>query len=141
MTSKTSSRMVSSVLCKDVIWFPSSKNANYGKGIEDTIDAYIRTISAKQKGEGFPEDTNEESPDESFGGTGFTSDNVVCCAIVLLSFLIFVGVTISRARKNSGGPRGRGGGRRPDYVGTAGEVAIDVIGGLILGGSFGRRFG
>ncbi len=116
---------------------PEFKQGNYGKGIEDTIDAYIATIRAKQAGEANPFAESEEDQDDVSVSTGIDSDDITCCIIGLIAFIIFIVVTIRRASKNAGSS----GGGRPDYASAAGEVAIDVVGGLILGGLLGGGSG
>ncbi len=116
---------------------PEFKKGNYGKGIEDTIDAYIATIRAKQAGEANPFAESEEDQDDVSVSTGIDSDDITCCIIGLIAFIIFIVVTIRRASKNAGSS----GGGRPDYASAAGEVAIDVVGGLILGGLLGGGSG
>ena len=78
---------------------PAFKQQNYGKGINDTIDAYIRTIQAKQSGEPAPAQTpaanKNKRGDSFFGSAG--------CLIVLFILMLII---FSRG----GGGRGGGGG-------------------------------
>lgn len=79
---------------------PAFKQSNYTKGVADTIDAYIRTIQAKQSGEPPPtqqpqERTNQKNNKSFIGSAG--------CLILLVILMIII---FSRG----GGRGGRGGG-------------------------------
>ena len=81
---------------------PAFKQGNYSKGVADTIDAYIRTIEARQSGELAPpvaenEQTGRKRSNSSFGSIG-------CCLIGL-----FVLMLIIFSRSGRGGRGGRGG--------------------------------
>jgi len=80
---------------------PAFRQQNYGKGIADTIDAYIRTIEAKQTGEPAaveqPQRRNNPRTSSSFFGTG-------CCLIILFILMIII------FSRGGGGRGGRGGG-------------------------------
>ncbi|MEP7037270.1 MAG: TPM domain-containing protein [Acidobacteriota bacterium] len=105
---------------------PAFKQGNYGKGISDTIDAYIKTIQAKQSGEPAPIQTPETNRKKSggsfFGGAG--------CMILLLILMIII---FSRGGRG-GGRGGRGGGG-----GGLGSALPWIIGSAIAnsGGSSG----
>ncbi len=81
---------------------PAFKQGDYGKGISDTIDAYIATIKAKQAGEPAPIQPQEKNSRKSggsiFGGAG--------CLILLFILMIII---FSRGGRGGGG-RGGGGG-------------------------------
>ncbi|MBA3632501.1 MAG: TPM domain-containing protein [Acidobacteria bacterium] len=77
---------------------PAFKQGNYSKGISDTIDAYIRTIQAKQSGVPAPtqpQERNNKKGEGSLIGSG-------CCLIILFILMLII---FSR-----GGRGGRGGG-------------------------------
>ena len=78
---------------------PEFRNRNYGKGISDTIEAYIRTIESKRTGTQTP--TPEATTgSESDGAGGF---GLFCClAIVLVVILIAIA-----SRGGGGGGRSR----------------------------------
>ena len=105
---------------------PEFKKGNYAKGIEDTIDAYIRTIEQKQSG--VPVETPE---DEGFRGYEDTSGSfdiggLLCCliGIGLVLLIIF-------ANMGGGGSGGGKGGRRRRSSGS--DIAGDIIGGILTG--------
>jgi len=85
---------------------PEFKKGNYGKGISDTIDAYIQTI--RDKGNGVVRSTPEQRqtrPGTSRSGGG---SSLFCCAIILLVLFLII---ISRSRGGRGGGGwGSGGG-------------------------------
>ncbi len=81
---------------------PAFKQGNYGKGISDTIDAYIATIKAKQTGDPAPIQPQERSTRKS-GGSFFGSAG---CLILLFILMIII---FSRGGRGGGG-RGGGGG-------------------------------
>ncbi|CAN5540061.1 hypothetical protein BH10ACI1_BH10ACI1_27730 [soil metagenome] len=102
---------------------PAFKQGNYSKGVADTIDAYLRTIKAKQSGETVPvsgetDQTQKEKKPVSSFNFGF-------CLIALFVLLLFV---FSRAGKSSrdkndrnrwgGGGFGGGGGALPWIIGS-----------------------
>src|SRR5437868_11756103 len=67
---------------------PAFKQGNYGKGVSDTIDAYIRTIQAKQTGEPVANTTNQSGTtsgttsrrSQNSSSGGFC--NIVVCLII-----------------------------------------------------------
>lgn len=105
---------------------PAFKQANYTKGVADTIDAYIRTIQAKQSGEPAPtqqpqERNNEKNKKSFFGSAG--------CLIILFILMIII---FSRG----GGRGGRGGGS-----GGGGSFWLPVILSSIINSSGGSSSG
>jgi len=85
---------------------PAFKQGDYTKGISDTIDAYIRTIEAKQNGTAVP--TPEATPENQRGrsGTSEFSLRSICCFVGIIVLLIII---FSRAGGGGGNNR-RGGG-------------------------------
>jgi uncharacterized protein len=116
---------------------PPFKTGNYSKGIEDTIDAYIRTIKQQQSGAPV---TGEKT--DGFRGYDDVQDfgESNCSGIFIC--LIIIGIIIFIAIANSGGGGGGGGGRRrrkhkstgDDIVG---DIVTGILAGLISGGSGG----
>ncbi len=116
---------------------PEFKKGDYGKGIEDTINAYITTIEAKQNGTALPPAAAPaESVDEGFN-EGFIC-TIAGCGIVI--FIVLVIIISGSARKSGpdqqdrdrwggGGFGGSGGGGG----GQAADIAISVLGALISG--------
>ncbi|MGI8641203.1 MAG: TPM domain-containing protein [Pyrinomonadaceae bacterium] len=100
---------------------PAFKQSNYGKGVSDTIDAYIRTIQAKQSGEPAPiqpQEKNNKKSSKSFVGSAG-------CLIILFILMIII---FSRG----GGRGGRGGGS-----GDGGSSWLPFILGSIISSSSG----
>jgi uncharacterized protein len=83
---------------------PEFKKGNYGKGISDTIDAYINAIKNKGNGNASPSPTPAAGrrSTHSSGGSG-----LFCCAVILLVIFLIV---ISRSRGGKGGGGWGGGG-------------------------------
>src|SRR6185369_3822775 len=69
---------------------PAFKQGNYNKGVTDTIDAYIRTIEAKQKGQ--PTPTPEAIGKTEKGATsGGICGTVICLIIIFIILMIIFG--------------------------------------------------
>jgi uncharacterized protein len=120
---------------------PEFKKGNYGKGIEDTIDAYIRTIKAKQSGEPLPDAGNTQAPeyqrdvvDTIFDAIPNWVCRIICCLAVLL-------IIISIISGNIGGGGGRGGKRKRRDDDIVGDIVGGILTGIILGGSGGGSSG
>jgi uncharacterized protein len=113
---------------------PEFKKGNYGKGISDTIDAYIATIRNKGNAP-VASDANKSRPVSGSSGSGVSFVGLFCCGVVILIILLII-----FARGNKGGPTngdrnrwgggGFGGGGRGGS-GIAGNIASGVIGGII----------
>lgn len=111
---------------------PEFRKANYGKGISDTIDAYIATIQSKGNG------NSNAAPNKpivgSGQGTGGSVISIFCCAVVILVILLII------FSRNHGGPtsgdRGRWGGGGFGGGGGSGIAAALpwVIGSILSGG-------
>ncbi|MGI8495155.1 MAG: TPM domain-containing protein [Pyrinomonadaceae bacterium] len=106
---------------------PAFKQGDYGKGISDTLDAYIRVIKAKQSGEPVSGVTDQNQQPErrtrsSGGGSGF-----VTCLIILFILLIII-----FSRFGKGGGRGGGSGWRGG--GFGGSALPWVIGSILTSG-------
>jgi uncharacterized protein len=119
---------------------PAFKQGNYTKGVADTIDAYIRTIEAKQTGGVLPEAS--QTPKTGQKGVGRTSRGSlggICCLVI--AFIVIMAI-FSRSRRGGGGnnDRWRGGG----FGGGGGSVLPWVIGSVIansLGNSSSSNWG
>src|SRR6266571_2022306 len=90
---------------------PAFKAGQYGKGLADTIDAYIATIAAKNGFStdaifpaGFPAGTKPEATRSSRSSSNPFGTCVVIIFVIAI-VLIFLGIA-----RRSGGPRGGGGG-------------------------------
>ena len=110
---------------------PEFKKGNYGKGISDTIDAYIATI--RNKGNA-PTTTNTNtsrpvSGNSGSGGGGFLG--LFCCGLIIFIILLIIftrgkgGPTKGDRNRWGGGGFGGGGGN------IVGNVASGILGGLI----------
>ncbi len=125
---------------------PQFKRGNYSKGVEDTIDAYIRTIRAKQNNEGIPTSTgeNQEYTDpRDYEYNNFECDDFIIC-LVIIGIIIF----IILANSGGGGGGGRGGGRkRKKKSSSSGDFWSGVATGILIdaisnsGGSSGSSWG
>lgn len=108
---------------------PEFRKGNYGKGISDTINAYITTIQNRSSGTtSTPVPANTGRRDVS-GGTSIF--NVICC--LGIGFLILV-MILSRAGRGGGGRNDRnrwGGGG----FGGGGSALPWVIGSILASGS------
>lgn len=110
---------------------PAFRQSNYSKGVNDTIDAYIRTITEKQGGlvQPTPAERRQQGRES---GTSF-------CGLVVCLIVIFIILAIIFGR----GGRGGGGGRNNDrwrgggFGGGGGSGALPFIVGTILGNALG----
>lgn len=110
---------------------PQFKKGDYGKGIEDTIQAYIRTIEQKQSGEPV---TNDK--DNGFRGYDDVADYGKSNCDGIFICLIIVGILIFIIISNSGGGGGGGGGgrrRRNSGSGVAGDILSGILAGVVSG--------
>ncbi|MCY7374784.1 MAG: TPM domain-containing protein [Pyrinomonadaceae bacterium] len=105
---------------------PAFRQQNYGKGVSDTIDAYIRTIQSKQTGAPTAE-TTEQQPAQK------KSSLSVCGIGICLIVLIFIILPLlSRSSKK------RGGKDDDDWGGGGAASALPwVIGSILASGSGG----
>ncbi len=119
---------------------PEFKKGNYGQGVADTIDAYIRTIKAKQSGEPLPESPAAPKYERDIVDRAFDAiPNWLCRTICLLVFILVIISIISGGKGGGGGGGGGGrrrGGRRNDSD-VVGDIVGGILTGLILGGSSG----
>ncbi|CAN5272885.1 hypothetical protein BH20ACI1_BH20ACI1_07520 [soil metagenome] len=104
---------------------PAFKQGDYGKGVSDTIDAYIKTIQAKQSGEPAPIQPQERNKKKNtgsfFGSAG--------CMILLFILMIII------FSRGGGGRGGRGGG------GGGGSMWLPIILSSIANSSGGSSSG
>ena len=100
---------------------PEFRNQNYGKGISDTIEAYIRTIDQRSSGTAAsPTPVPEREPGMSGEQAGYSG---FCCAIAILFIVILLlanrGGGGRGKRGGWGGGFGGGGGALPWIIGSA----------------------
>ncbi len=123
---------------------PQFKRGNYAQGIEDTIDAYIRTIEERKSGVPASSTTTSEPVDNG----DFSGGDVFCCLVIILVGLFILIPLISSAfsgkskpdkndrdRWGGGGFGGSGGGS------SGGEIAIDILGAVLTGLASGASSG
>ncbi|MEZ5428413.1 MAG: TPM domain-containing protein [Pyrinomonadaceae bacterium] len=109
---------------------PEFKKGNYSQGIEDTIEAYIRTIEAKQRGEDVAAPTPTPGSEKDFADKIFDAvPNWVCRGICILVIIIFI-ISVFSGRGGGGGRGGRG---RRGGGGGGGEIAGAILGAILSG--------
>lgn len=122
---------------------PEFKKGNYGKGIADTIELYIKTIEAKQSGTAPPvtaPPAGTTEPRRASRGGGF-SCGFLLCLIPIVIIIILAASRFGRRgrsyrdRDRWGGGSGRSGGDLGDSV--LPWVAGAVIGNILSGSSSG----
>jgi len=101
---------------------PEFRKGNYGKGIADTIDAYIRTIETRTSGGAAPPVANtKEGPRGRVSQT--PSSGFCCLAVIVVLGLIILSNRGGRSGKGGGGwgggGFGGGGGVLPWIIGSA----------------------
>jgi uncharacterized protein len=106
---------------------PEFKKGNYGKGISDTIDAYINAIKNKGNGNAAPQPTAPAIGRSRSTGGG---SGLFCCAIILIVILIIV---FTRSKGGGSGRGGWGGGG-----GGFGAALPWIIGSIISSSASGR---
>ncbi len=115
---------------------PQFKTDNYAKGVEDTINAYIRTIEDKN---GLSQDKSSDfGQDNNDGFDRFNNDGEFDCG-KLFPCLIIIGIILFIIISNGGGGGGRG--RRNRKNNVAGDILGSVLTGIVLGGSGGGSSG
>ncbi len=104
---------------------PEFKKGNYGKGISDTIDAYITAIRNKGNTAGQPQKPVAGTANSTSGATF----GLFCCGVIILIILLII------FTRSKGGPtrndRNRWGGGGFGGSGGAGDIASGIIGGII----------
>lgn len=105
---------------------PAFRQQNYGKGISDTIDAYIRTIQSKQTGSAPPPSTGTtEQPREKRGSTSICTIGI--CLIVLIFIILPLLSRSSKKRRGRDDDDWGGGG----FGGGAASALPWVIGSIL----------
>ena len=101
---------------------PEFRKGNYGKGIADTIDAYIRTIEAQNNGQARRPVTPSEG---EFAGLAQSLYTAFCCFVVILVLGLIIWSNRGGKSKRDhdrwggGGGFGGGGGALPWIIGSA----------------------
>ncbi len=117
---------------------PAFKQANYTKGINDTVDAYIKTIEERKSD---PTANSTDKSNESSGGLS-TICLVAICLIILVVFMLII---FSRGGGGNGGNGGGSGGNKDRWrsggFGGSSPVVIWGSGGGSSGSSWGSSGG
>lgn len=110
---------------------PAFKQGDYGKGVTDTIEAYISQIESKQTGGALTTQSPESTKEKKSGGSFC---NIVICLIILFFFMLVIFSRFgSRGNKNDNN-RWRGGG----FGGGGASSALPwIIGSILTSGSGG----
>ena len=87
---------------------PQFKSGNYGKGIEDTINAYINAIETRTSGTVNPNAT--PTPKQRANSRGVSSMPIGCLCLIAIGILILISIIRSFFGGGRGGRGGRGGG-------------------------------
>jgi len=121
---------------------PAFKQGNYSKGVADTIEAYIRTIEARQSGELAPPVGENQQTERRGNKSSFSS--IGCCLIIL--FVLMMIIFSRSGRGGGGGGFGGGGGSALPWIlgsiiassgGSRGGSSSSDWGGSSGGGGFG----
>lgn len=117
---------------------PAFKQGNYGKGVADTIEAYIRTIESKGNGQQPADNANirQDRADRSSGGGCST----LTCLIILFVLMLIIFSRFGSSNKNRNDKNRWGGG---GFGGGGGSALPWIIGGVLggMGGGGGSSSG
>jgi uncharacterized protein len=107
---------------------PEFRKQNYAKGIEDTLEAYIRTYDQRSSGTASPTPAASGEQDGMSGGQAAYS--TFCCLLVIFVIIIFIFANRGGGGKGKkdwggGGFGGGGSGALPWIIGSAIGSAID----------------
>lgn len=103
---------------------PEFRKQNYGKGIEDTLEAYIRTIDQRSSGTAAsPTPVPTGTGDEVSGGQAAYS--TFCCLLIIFGILIII------FANRGGGGRGKKGWGGGGFGGGASDALPWIIGSAI----------
>lgn len=105
---------------------PEFKKQNYAKGIEDTIEAYIRTIDQRSSGTAAsPTPVGTTQPEEGMSGSQFAYSGF-CCLLVI--FVIVLIIFANRGGGKGGGKKSWGGG---GFGGGASDALPWIVGSVV----------
>jgi len=114
---------------------PEFKKGNYSKGIADTVDAYIKTIEAKQSGAPPPVTAKTPAPAGTRGGGGGLFSGgcsfIICLIIIGVILLIIFSSFGRKGRKGKDDDDRWGGG------GSGGDSVLPFVAGTIIGNLLG----
>ena len=103
---------------------PEFRQQNYGKGISDTIEAYIRTIDERSSGTAASPTPVQTGEPRGAPGRQSVSSGFCCLAVIFIILLIIW------SNRGSGGGRGKGGGWGGGFGGGGGALPW-IIGSVI----------
>jgi uncharacterized protein len=109
---------------------PQFRQGNYGKGISDTIDAYIRTI--EQRTSGTVPAATPTPGDGRQRGSGASLSNILCCLGIGILLLLIFGSGMGGGGRNNRNRWGGGG------FGGGSSALPWIIGSIIASGDGGR---
>ena len=95
---------------------PEFRQQNYGKGITDTIEAYIRTIDERSSGTAASPTPVQTGEPRGPSGRQSVSSGFCCLAVIFIILLIIW------SNRGSGGGRGKGGGWGGGFGGGGGAL-------------------
>jgi len=116
---------------------PAFRQGDYGKGVSDTIDAYINTINSKQSGVPVPAQATNQNTEKTERRSG-SSCNFMTCLIILFILLILIFSSFGKSGRNRNDRNRWGGG---GGFGGGGGSALPWIIGSILASGAGRSRG
>jgi uncharacterized protein len=131
---------------------PAFKQGNYSKGVADTIEAYIRTIEARN-GAAQPANVSNNNQDQPVKTSSGGGCNILICLIILFVLMIIIfsrfGSNKNRNDRNRWGGGGFGGGSALPWIiggvlggmGDGGRGSSSDWGGGSSGGSDWGGFG
>ena len=97
---------------------PEFRQGNYGKGIEDTMEAYIRTIENKGNAAAQPEAT--PVPETGRQRSGSSLSGTFCCLLIVIILILIIFSNRGGGGRRRGGWGGGGfGGALPWIIGSA----------------------
>lgn len=105
---------------------PAFKQGNYSKGVADTIEAYIRTIEAKNGGQ--PANVANTQPQQTVGKSSGGGCSFMTCLVILFVLMLVIFSRFGKSNRNNRNRWGGGGG-----FGGGGSALPWIIGG-VLGG-------
>ncbi|MBV9216864.1 MAG: TPM domain-containing protein [Acidobacteria bacterium] len=106
---------------------PEFKKGNYGKGISDTIDAYITTIRNKGNAPVAPSTPTSGGTDSGSGILG------ICCCLGIIGLVVLVIIASTHKSGPTKGDRNRWGGGGFGSGGGGGRIAGNILSGVIGG--------
>ncbi len=92
---------------------PEFRKGNYGKGISDTIDAYVATIRGKSTGTAAPQKPAQTQPKRT---SRISISTIICCGAILLVVLALIFSRSKRGRDDDDDGWGGGAGSALPWI-------------------------